>query len=109
MLTSILLAVIVNTLAIAYLAHVVLGGAARVDLSQVARRIADEMLRDYTAGQLDRQGTEQFVRTRYMQLVARYGLPDGHGRRVAQMVVHLLEQVENEPETDVSRGFSFYS
>ena len=113
MLTSVaiffLVLLAINTCAIAWLASVMFRSTAKVDLRMVARRIADELLADFSAETLDRQGTDQFVRTRYMQLVARHGLPDGYAQRVANMVWGLLQQAEGDTVEPTAREFSFYS
>lgn len=113
MLTSItlffLILLAINTCAVAWLASVMLCGNARVDLRMVARRIADELLADFDATGLDRQGTDQFVRTRYMQLVTRHGLPEGYAQRVANMVWGILQQAEGDTVEPTAREFSFYN
>ena len=82
-------------------------GYAVLDLDAVARALAGRLLADYEATSLDQLGTMNYLRTRYMRLVADYGLPadccsDVAGRAWSIVARAKGDDVGSEP------AFKFY-
>ena len=85
-------------------------GLAWVDLDDVARALAAHLLHDYAAdvAVLERGGTIQHLRTKYMGLVADYGLPAHVCNQVADRAWALIAKAQNVETADVGGKFAFY-
>lgn len=84
-------------------------GLATLDVGRVASALADGLLDDYDAGELDPVQTRQYLRTRYMRLVNQFGLPADCCEEVARRAwaaIALLR--EDEPDAATSDKFAFY-
>jgi hypothetical protein len=80
-------------------------GYYRLDTGAVARALAATLLHEYDAAVLEPTATLQFLRTRYMRLVADYGLPAEACDTVAAQALALVRQ--SIPATDPI-PFAFY-
>jgi hypothetical protein len=63
-----------------------------LDTDAVARALASTLLHDYDMGVLEPTATLHYLRTRYMRLVADYGLPAEAVDTVAHKALHLAQQ-----------------
>lgn len=77
-----------------------------LDLDAVARALASPVLRDYDADELDRTATIHYIRTRYMRLVADYGLPAGACDEVADRALRYI--VATAKVRPLNLPFSFF-
>ena len=84
-------------------------GVATLNLDAVARALADGILNDYETllDELDPFNTVQLLRTRYMRLVTKYGLPADVCNDVADRAWKMIAQAR-EVSPDAIPGFSFY-
>lgn len=84
-------------------------GRATLNLDAVARALADGVLDEFDTviEDLDAYATIQLLRTRYMRLVTRYGLPADVCNDVADRAWKMVAQAQGAP-ADVIAGFSFY-
>ena len=85
-------------------------GLSWVDLDDVAAALAVRILRDFAADVqvLERGGTVQVLRTRYMQLVAEYGLPGHCCNDVADRAWGYIARAQDVETTDAGGQFAFY-
>jgi hypothetical protein len=79
-----------------------------LDPQPVARALAADILREYGMP-LARVETVQLLRTRYMRLVAEYGLPSRACNDVADRAWALIAQAVNMPQEPAGKEFSFYT
>lgn len=84
-------------------------GLATVDLGRVAQALADGLLDLYDPAELDSGGTRQYLRTQYMRLVSRYGLPGEVCNDVADRAWSIVADARGgSPDAATSDGFAFY-
>lgn len=77
-----------------------------IDVGKVAGILAADLLKDYAPAELTEQFATQYLRTRYMQLVGRYGMPASAVNHVVQAgwkIAVAAGAVSRE-----AQGFSFY-
>lgn len=77
-------------------------------IEPVARALAAHLLRGYDVDVLERGAVIQFLRRRYMRLVAEYGFPPAMCNPVADRAWELVKQAQSRPIVDQRTGFSFY-
>ena len=85
-------------------------GRSTLDLDAVARALAKDIFEEFdeTTALLDPFQTRQLLKTRYMRMVARYGLPASACVDVADRAWKLVAQArEVDPDAAVP-SFSFY-
>ena len=82
-------------------------GYAVLDLDAVARALARRLLADFEADSLDQRGTMNYLRTRYMRLVADYGLPDDCCNDVAERAWAIVALARGE-DVGAEPAFQFY-
>jgi hypothetical protein len=86
-------------------------GLATIDLQRVAQALAAGILDDY-AGMLDElnpTSTTQYLRTQYMRLVGRYGLPGEPCNEVADRAWAIVAKARGgAPDAATSAKFAFY-
>jgi hypothetical protein len=86
-------------------------GYPTIRLRNISDRLADSMIDEYgnNYNLLSEGDTKDLLRTRYMRLALRYGLPDDHDtcRRVADMAWTRIHRY-TPAEVD-ARHFSFYN
>ena len=82
-------------------------GVYLLDLQAVARALAETVIRDFDPSTLEIAGTHQYLRTKYMRLVAEYGLPARACNRVAGMALRLVLQAAGE-NAGSPPPFAFY-
>lgn len=78
-----------------------------LDVDAVARALCATLFQDYDAAELEPTQARQFIRTRYMRLVAAYGLPAGAVDAVADRAWALVVRAKERPILP-ARAFSFY-
>lgn len=78
-----------------------------LDTDAVARALAGKVLQDFSPDELDPSGTVQHLRTRYMRLVAEYGLPAGACNAVADRAWAIVAHARSIP-TYLPNAFAFY-
>jgi hypothetical protein len=78
-----------------------------LDTDAVARALCADLFRDYDANELEPQTTRQFIRTRYMRLVASYGLPAGAVDAVAARAWAIVAQARTAPIRP-EQAFAFF-
>lgn len=85
-------------------------GLNTIDLQRVAETLAAAILDDYsdTLAALDPTSTVQFLRTQYMRLVARYGLPADACNEVANRAWSLIAKARGIEDAATSGKFAFY-
>lgn len=88
-------------------------GLATVDLDRVARALAEGILEDYDGmlDELQSAGTKQYLRTQYMRLVSRYGLPGDAANDVADRAWNIIAETRGgspDAATSDANGFAFY-
>lgn len=74
-------------------------GYATLDLDAVARALASPVLRDFEPETLDAYSTVQYLRTRYMRLVADVGLPADCCNEVADRAWRIIASARDVPAT----------
>ena len=79
-----------------------------LDPQPVARALAADLLSDYEPGTLSRVETVQLLRTRYMRLVAEYGLPARACNDVADRAWALIANGVDMPEEPAGKEFAFF-
>ena len=78
-----------------------------LDTGAVARALAAAVLREWDDAPLDPTGTTQYIRTRYMRLVAEYGLPAGACNEVAALAWAMVAETLKVPPQPAPR-FAFF-
>ncbi|TXH19477.1 MAG: hypothetical protein E6R03_00445 [Hyphomicrobiaceae bacterium] len=78
-----------------------------IDISRVAGVLADDLLRDFAPYELSYQTTIQYLRTRYMRLVAKYGMPEAACNAVAEAGWKVVIAAGAVRQTERTR-FAFY-
>ena len=79
-----------------------------LDPQPVARALAADLLSDYEPGTLARSETVQLLRTRYMRLVAEYGLPPRACNDVADRAWALIAKGVDMPAEPTGKEFAFF-
>lgn len=79
-----------------------------LDPQPVARALAADLLHDYEPGTLAHSETVQLLRTRYMRLVAEYGLPARACNDVADRAWALMAQAGAVDTTPAGKEFAFF-
>jgi hypothetical protein len=84
-------------------------GRATIDLDAPARALADQVFDEFdeVTGLLDPFQTRQLLKTRYMRMVAKYGLPASACDDVAERAWKLVAQAQ-EVQPDGIPSFTFY-
>ena len=80
----------------------------RADLLRRERAVAVRLLREYDATELEPTATKDFLRTRYMRLVAAYGLPPEACKAVAEKAWRIAKMSSERPVTN-PQNFTFYN
>jgi hypothetical protein len=86
-------------------------GLATVDVERVAQALAATVLDDYAGmlEELEPAGTRQYLRTQYMRLVSRYGLPGEVCNPVADRAWAIIIATRGgTPDAATSDEFAFY-
>lgn len=78
-----------------------------LDVDAVARALVRALLDDYAPAELEPQGAQAWLRTRYMRLVADYGLPAGAVDTVSARAWALIVQARELPILPET-PFAFY-
>lgn len=78
-----------------------------LDIDAVARALAATIFDEYEVAVLEPTATRQFLRTRYMRLVAAYGLPAGAVDAVADRAWSLCAKAREIPVVP-EREFAFF-
>lgn len=85
-------------------------GLATIDVQRVAQALAAGILDDYAGmiDELDPSATTQHLRTQYMRLVSRYGLPAEVCNEVADRAWSLIAKARGNEDAATSGKFAFY-
>lgn len=83
-----------------------------LDLSVIARRLADEYLNmfapEVAAGTVGYAAYGQWARTRYMQWATKVGLPGGAQEQTARLSWQIIDRARKQQERPGEAVFSFY-
>lgn len=107
MITVLLFVTAINTGVLLWLVWDRVRQTERIDVRKVADLITEVVLNTVAADAADENGTRSFAKTRYMQLVAKYGLPVAAVDRIADLVWSNVLRIRNTP-VEESAGLALY-